>query len=392
MLAKLVVFLVIILEVYGHFTIPLHRTTKSVVIQRPKKSSRAIGVIPITDYLNLQYDGQISLGTPKQTFTVLFDTGSSDLWVMAKGATCTHCNTSYHYHEYDGSQSTTYRSNGSLFAIEYGKGNTTGYLSSDILTVGGLTTEVTFGEATEVDSPGIADGIFGLAYRSLSQEHVLPPFHVLWQSGKLDNYLFSFYLEDSATADGQLTFGGIESKYYSGSIYYTPIISDNWYEVAISNGLQVNGVTYNSAQRAIVDSGTSYLVGPVADVNAMATAIGASFDSTYGLWTVSCEENTLPDIYVSMGDTTDYSLLKVPPESYVLNYSGTCVLAMSGTDFQDNEGQSVWILGDVFMRPWYTIFDVGNNRLGFAKSRKGVIRPTATVAILAVIFIFSLVV
>jgi len=295
------------------------------------------------------------------------------------------------------------KKNGTEFVIRYGKGNTTGFTSSDILLVGGLSTRVTFGQATYVDSPGLADGIFGLAYRNLSQEHVLPPFHVLWQSGKLDNNLFSFYLQASSTADGQLTFGGIESQFYSGSIYYTPIIDELWYVIGIQRGIKVNNVYYTAAQRAIVDSGTSYLVGPTADVNAIATAIGAVFYSYYGVYVYDCTVS-LPDIYVSIGNETHYQELRIPPQSYAMDYNGTCYLAMSGADFYDTHNRSLWILGDVFMRPYYSIFDIGNTRMGFAEAvgftytttttstTKGVIRPTATVAILAVIFIFSLVV
>jgi len=359
--------LAVILEVNGLIRIPLRQR------QLPKKirphthdhESRGQAVISLTDYSNFQYDGSISLGTPAQNFKMLFDTGSSDLWVMNSVSTCTSCNHSYPYTKYDHSKSSTYQANNTIFKDHYGKGNATGYLSSDILTLAGLKVRVTFGEAVQVDSPGISDGIFGLAYRSLSQEGVLPPFSVLWQEGVLDEYLFSIYLQRTTTAYGELLLGGINANHYRGSIYYTPIVDEAWYVIEMSGGAEVNGQYYYGATRAIIDSGTSFLVGPPTDIANIAASLGASYSTYYGVYVVSCTAS-LSDVYFSLGSGSDYKLCGVSASSYRYQYQDICYLGMEGGNVQDQYGNPMWILGDVFMREWYTIFDVGNSRMGFA--------------------------
>ena len=59
--------------------------------------------------LCLQYYGEISIGTPPQKFTVIFDTGSSNLWVPSTNCTVGGVPCSSVHNTYDSSQSSTYK-------------------------------------------------------------------------------------------------------------------------------------------------------------------------------------------------------------------------------------------------------------------------------------------
>jgi hypothetical protein len=317
--------------------------------------------IPINDYMNAQFYGPISLGTPEQEFQVIFDTGSSNLWVPStKCSKCTHT-------KYDSDKSETYAANGTKFAIQYGSGSLSGFLSQETLTLGDLSVPgQVFAEATNV--PGISfavgkfDGIMGLAFPTISVDGVEPPMQNIIRQGLVDQGVFSFYLQSKPLLEkGELLIGGIDDSKYTGELFYVDVTREAYWETKLDD-IQIEGSSVTAVRAGIIDTGTSLLVGPKSEVKAIAKKVGARCSFFTGQCTVSCDKrSSMPTIDIVLGGRS----FPLTPEQYVLDVEGQCLLGMIGMDIPAPAGP-LWILGDVFIREYYTVFDVDNSRMGIA--------------------------
>ncbi|KAJ9100088.1 aspartic proteinase precursor [Naganishia cerealis] len=306
--------------------------------------------VPLSDYSNLQYYAEIGLGTPPQSFKVVLDTGSSNLW-------------------YDATASSSYKQNGSAFAIQYGSGSVEGYISKDVLEIGDLTVKnQLFGEATK--EPGLAfafgkfDGILGLAYDTISVNHIPPPFYNMIDQKLLDEPIFSFRLGSSEEDGGECIFGGTDDNAYDGKITYVPIRRKGYWEVELEKlgfgdeELELEGTG------AAIDTGTSLIVMPSDVAEMLHKQIGAT-KSWNGQYQIDCAKiPDLPDFTLHFGGKP-YTL---KGSDYILNAGGTCISSFTGMDIPAPTGP-LWIVGDTFLRKYYTVYDLGRNAVGFAKAK-----------------------
>jgi len=325
------------------------------------------GSIVINDYQNSQYYGEVLIGTPAQSFEVIYDTGSSDLWVASSacGKSCTGKS------KYTASKSSTYVANGTVFDIEYGSGPVSGYQSFDTVTMGGLTiAKQEFAEVTDASGLGAGftagkfDGILGLGWPILSVNHITPPFFALAAQGSLDSTEFAFFLGNADSEAGELVLGGTDPAHYTGSFNYVPLNAQTYWQITL-DGMKVGTTSYVPAggQNAIVDSGTSLLTGPSTAVAAIAKQIGATELGSTGEYIVSCKKS-LPDLVFTINGQT-YTLTSA---DYLIPDGALCIFGMMGLDVPAPSGP-LWILGDIFMRKYYTVFDGANSRVGFALAK-----------------------
>jgi len=322
--------------------------------------------VPLSNFMNAQYFTEIELGTPPQLFKVILDTGSSNLWVPSTQCTSIAC---FLHAKYDSSASSSYKANGSEFSIQYGSGSMEGFVSQDTLNIGDLSIKgQDFAEATK--EPGLAfafgkfDGILGLGYDTISVNHITPPFYSMINDGLLDSPVFSFRLGSSEEDGGEAIFGGIDNNAYTGKISYVPVRRKAYWEVELESMSFGDEELELENTGAAIDTGTSLIVLPTDIAEMLNSQIGAT-KSWNGQYQVDCAKvPNLPNLsFVFNGKP--YPLKGT---DYILDVQGTCISAFMGMDI-NLPGGDLWIIGDVFLRRYFTVYDLGRNAVGFADSK-----------------------
>jgi saccharopepsin len=228
-----------------------------------------------------------------------------------------------------------------------------------------------FAEATE--EPGLAfafgrfDGILGLGYDTISVNHITPPFYNMIDQGLLDEPVFAFYLGDTtANGDGdesEAVFGGVNEDHYTGKMTYLPLRRKAYWEVDLDSIKFGDGSVDLENTGAILDTGTSLIALPSDLAELLNKEIGAK-KGYNGQYTVECEKrDSLPD----MSFTLSGKEFTITPYDYILEVQGSCISSFFGMDFP---GDPLIILGDAFLRKWYSVYDLGKGRVGLAKSKQ----------------------
>ncbi|KAL6842608.1 hypothetical protein ACP4OV_027452 [Aristida adscensionis] len=413
-------------------------------------------IVALKNYMNAQYFGQIGVGCPPQNFTVVFDTGSSNLWVPS--AKCFFSLACFFHPKYDSRRSSTYKENGTPASIHYGTGAIYGFYSEDQVTVGNLVVQnQEFIEATyEHGFTFLAakfDGILGLGFKEISVEGSVPVWYNMVEQGLVKEPVFSFWLNRNANEEdgGEIIFGGADPKHYKGSHTYTRVTRKGYWQFEMGDfliGGRSTGICVDGCA-AIADSGTSLIAGPLVAIAQINEQIGAAgmvnqeckqVVARHGLEMLELLENQTPAAEVcskiglctsdgthgvgagiesvagyvdgmsdaicnacemavtwmqseiSQNKTTEGKLeyvnrhidslqtvsfsiggrtFDLQPEQYILKvgegFMAQCISGFTVLDIPPPIGP-LWILGDVFMGAYHTIFDYGKKRVGFADS------------------------
>nr|NP_001272485.1 pregnancy-associated glycoprotein-4 precursor [Capra hircus]AAF05743.1 pregnancy-associated glycoprotein-4 [Capra hircus] len=318
---------------------------------------------PLRNIMDKLYVGNITIGTPPQEFQVIFDTGSSDLWVSSVFCKSPTCSTHIRFRH---RQSSTFRLANKTFVIMYGSGRMKGVVVHDTVRIGNLvSTDQPFG--LTLKEYGFAhitfDGVLGLNYPNISYSGAIPIFDKLKNEGAISEPVFAFYLSKDEQEGSVVMFGGVDHRYYKGELNRIPLTkAGDWIIRLDSISIKRKVIACSGDCEAVVDTGATYIGGPRTLVNKIQKLIGARRRGNK--YTISCSKiNTLPSVTFTINGIN----YPMPGPAYILkDNAGRCC-----TTFQENRvrlSTESWFLGNVFLRVYFSVFDRGNDRIGLARA------------------------
>jgi len=248
----------------------------------------------------------------------------------------------------------------------------------------------------------------GLSFPNLSSLQYIPIFDTIINNHLIKNNWFSFYITDKDEPNkSQVILGEPSSQFYHGEFTWHPVSQESYWQVEMKDIL-LNGQNMNMCQgpcKLVIDTGTSIITGPTNDLEILLRMLPLD----------SCEKtDSLPVIGFSIGDAvyemkpSEYIIFshhsytsfletksgltkykassKLKEESLIMTVKNlesgfmtnsnnkksktkNCKRAFMPLDVDPPRGP-LWVLGDIFLRKYFVVFDRDQKRIGVALRKR----------------------
>ena len=360
-----------------------HNNTKELVSLNNNTNSK-FTILELRNYKNVQYIGDIYLGSPSSTLSVIFDTGSNILWVPSSD--CINClkNTN----RYNPKLSTTSKETNMTKSITYAIGFVEGDLCYDTLS---LSTNrnvkakdfLFLNVKKEENLTGtVGDGVFGLGIYDEDDPH-MSLIESLYNQKQINEAGFSFYLL-GVNNISKIYIGNILKNEYiynlfKGKIKECLVQSDSLYwECTSKNGITMTNKAQNNQKifytnsSFIFDTGSSYTMIPKNDFYTIFNFIKLEHN---------CELNKYNEIICQCNSENEFGKIEINFDGnnkYIIDLSNLIDIAYGNfkCHFQivkENYDLNFWILGDSALRGNLINFNLYERKISFVQNISGII-------------------
>ncbi|KAJ1966174.1 hypothetical protein GGI12_000265 [Dipsacomyces acuminosporus] len=345
--------------------------------QRPLSNSTA----PLIDVKDYYYYGYIEIGNPPQKFSVIFDTGSSNVWVPGGSCNSTACS---QHRKFNSSLSVSFASTRKSIEIQYGTGLINGDIGVDTIKVadGVVLRNQSFATTTQEDKTfelprSQFDGLFGLGFTGGSEGGAQAPVDAMVQQNLLSEPLFGIKLYKSAkSANGEITFGTYDKAYKDkltwldvyGNLFWVSTMEGIYYGDETKNYLygadklkdKESQLTPNqkakASRKALLDTGSSLIYGDPYSLAAMSARINANVLT--GEVNCTLVPSLKPFRFVLGGNS-----FTMQPSEYIYHDEMNDVCEVQWMPVSEY----LWVMGIPFLQTHYTVYNIKEKKMGLAR-------------------------
>lgn len=330
----------------------------------------------------MAYFGEISVGTPAQKFSVVYDTGSGNLLIPGESCTDPACKSHAQFQSDKSSTMKETNCDGSEvhgrstdeITITFGTGHMTGKCMSDNICMGNLCAVGQFVSSTEESSSPFSsfsfDGVLGLALDSMAQSPDFSLVSRMVRNNLLAEPVFSVFLSDANTETSEITFGQVKHEHMASELFWVPVFrASGYWEV------QIEDITLDEQRQKVcqdchvaVDTGTSQLAGP-SDI----------IDQLESLLSVNQDCSNYHDLK-KLGFIIGSHILYLDPKDYVDKAGSSCHVSLMSLDVPPPKGP-LFVFGIPFLQKFFTVYDHANGRVGFAIAKHDGQEPESLVSV-----------
>jgi len=312
--------------------------------------------------------GTLEIGTPKQSFQVVFDSGSGDMVVPASECQSEACVIHQRYNMVGSTSarriSCSEHVQQDVMNVSFGTGRISGSCVEDQVCLGTVCYSGSFIAAiSESQMPFKVfafDGVLGLSLPRMSQGLHFNTMDRLQSTERLHQTVFSVFLSNSASdvEESEVTFGSVKESHVASDLHWVPVSRDTGYwEVKITD------ITFDGHRQGLcsdcyvaVDTGTSCLAGPSPFVQKLVLLLNVESDCS--------NFDTLPNLGFLIGG----QILNLEPKDYIDKASNYCDISLMAVDVPPPHGP-LFLFGIPFLEKFYTVYDGVNKQVGFAVAK-----------------------